>query len=126
FGAVAALTGDALPADAEAPDVLACALAAAALPGLREARVARELDALGERLRAGFAAACAEARLDARLTGPPGMMRFSFAGQEDADPSLLAHHFALELGAAGCPAEPWLLPNLTMAGPAPARIRLAL
>jgi hypothetical protein len=57
-------------------------------------------DAFGAVERA-FAAACARERIQARVARAAGRVTFEFAGQENAQPAQLLHHFELELRAAG-------------------------
>lgn len=92
-------------------DAVTRCIVAAVLDALAADPPAPRLQQLDAELRAGIAAAAKEHDIDLELRGEAGMTRLHFRGQEGADGALIAHHFGLELAAAGCRAHgPLLLP----------------
>ncbi|MBK8977550.1 MAG: hypothetical protein IPM29_16680 [Planctomycetes bacterium] len=107
----AALCGRDLPPVDDAPDAATLLVADASLDLLAERPVADSAAAAGAELRERLVRRLAAEDVRAELLGPDAMPRIRFAGQENAEAPLIAHHFQLELRAAGVLTDgPDLLP----------------
>lgn len=89
----------------EPPTPFACAVVLATLERLAVGDVAPRLAQLGDALRTRFDAACRRENIHAALEGPAAWMKFSFAGQENAEAPLMAQHFGIELERTGARAQ---------------------
>ena len=107
FGAAVFAVAPTAPerADGDAPDGLTCAVVDTVLAELTDApRHERAADA-GQRLRTRIDAAAETHAIALEIHGHPALLHVGFAGQENAEPPLMAHHFQLELETAGCRAD---------------------
>jgi hypothetical protein len=89
------------PVGGPAPDPVAAEIARALVARLRAQPVDGRLAALGARLVERCRTAFREQDVHAELIGPPALPQLRFAGQENAEGPLIAHHFQLELAALG-------------------------
>ncbi len=122
FGAVISNEPWITPPPAAEAAPLALGLAAATLDVLRSHPVHERLAAVGEAVRERIAEACARENVQAELLGPPTLMRIRFAGQENATPEEMLHHFRLELEKLGVRAGERIFPTVPFPTDDPERI----
>lgn len=100
----AAVVGALTDLDLAPPSPVAAEVALATCERLRAAPIADALGIAGAQLVSRFSQRCREEDVLAELAGPPALPVVRFAGQENAEAPLIAHHFQLELATLGAAA----------------------